>query len=104
MEGLRRLKRSKTLFGVATTVTGQNFEEVLSDEYVRTFIDRGAMYLWYYVFRPVGRDPSPRFCVSRERMIELRRRLLGLRRRTRSSSSTPIGMPREKRFAQPPRG
>ncbi len=81
MEGLRRLKRSKILFGVATTVTGQNFEEVLSDEYVRTFIDRGAMYLWYYVFRPVGRDPSPRFCVSRERMIELRRRLLGLRRR-----------------------
>ncbi len=39
------------------------------------------MYLWYYVYRPVGADPSPQFCVAREQMIDLRRRLLALRRR-----------------------
>ncbi len=81
IEGLRRLKRRKILFGVATTVTSQNMEEVLGDEYVRFIIDQGAMYLWYYVFRPVGPDPSPHYCVQREQMIELRRRLLALRRR-----------------------
>ncbi len=81
IDGLRRLKRKKVLFGVATTVTGQNMEEVLDDEYVRFIIDQGAMYLWYYVFRPVGPDPSPHYCVQREQMIELRRRLLALRRR-----------------------
>jgi MoaA/NifB/PqqE/SkfB family radical SAM enzyme len=75
------LQRRKILYGVATTVTGKNLDEVLSDRYVRYFIDRGAMYLWYYVFRPVGAEPSPELCVGREQMIELRRRLLGLRRR-----------------------
>jgi MoaA/NifB/PqqE/SkfB family radical SAM enzyme len=80
-EGLGRLKQQKILYGVATTVTGRNFEEVLTDEYVRRFIRAGAMYLWYYVYRPVGASPSPEFCVSREQMIELRKRLLKLRRK-----------------------
>jgi MoaA/NifB/PqqE/SkfB family radical SAM enzyme len=79
VEGLAELKKNKMLFGIATTVTGKNMEEVLTDEYVRRFVDSGAMYLWYYVYRPVGADPSPEFCVSREQMIELRRRLLKLR-------------------------
>ena len=81
MEGLARLKRNKILFGVATTVTGENIDEVTSDAYVEDFISRGAIYLWYYVYRPVGPDPSPRFCVGREQMVELRRRLLKLRRK-----------------------
>ena len=81
MEGLARLQRHKLLYGVATTVTGQNIAEVLTDDYVRHFVSRGAMYLWYYVFRPVGADPSPELCVGREQMLELRRRLLELRRR-----------------------
>ncbi len=81
IQGLGRLQRQKILFGVATTVTGSNLEEVVTDEYVQDFIDRGAMYLWYYVYRPVGADPSPQFCVSREQMLELRRRLLELRRK-----------------------
>ncbi len=81
MEGLAQLKRQKILFGVATTVTGRNMTEVLSDQYVEHFIDAGALYLWYYVYRPVGDDPSPQFCVSREQMIEVRKRLLQLRRK-----------------------
>lgn len=81
VEGLARLKKAKILFGVATTVTGKNVDEVLSDRYVEEIIDRGAMYLWYYVYRPVGADPSPEFCVGSEKMIELRKRLLRLRRK-----------------------
>ena len=81
LEGLDRLHRRKVLSGVATTVTGENLDQVLSDDYVTEFVRRGAMYLWYYVFRPVGPDPSPRLCVAREQIIELRKRLLQLRRR-----------------------
>jgi MoaA/NifB/PqqE/SkfB family radical SAM enzyme len=80
-EGLARLRASKILFGLATTVTGPNLDEVLSDEYVRQCIRGGAMYLWYYVYRPVGADPAPQFCVSRQQMRDLRRRLVALRRR-----------------------
>lgn len=81
MEALDRLRQQRLLFGVATTVTSENFEEVTSDAYVRMFIERGAMYLWYYVYRPMGPDPSPRFCLSGPQMLELRRRLLRLRRK-----------------------
>ncbi len=79
--GLDRLRRRKILFGVATTVTSSNIDEVVADEYVRYFIDRGAMYLWYYVYRPVGADPSPRYCIDRQQMLDLRKRLLQLRRK-----------------------
>ncbi len=81
IEGIRRLQKRKVLFGVATTITGQNVEEVLGDRYVEFFVRHGAMYLWYYVYRPVGADPSPRFAVAREQMIDLRKRLLALRRK-----------------------
>ena len=81
IEGVARLQQAKMLYGVATVVTGKNLDEVLTDEYVDYFVRRGAMYLWYYVYRPVGPDPAPEFCVSREQLIELRRRLLRLRRR-----------------------
>ena len=80
-EGLDCLHEQKILFGVATTATGQNLDEVTSDDYVRDMIRRGAMYLWYYVFRPVGAHPSPELCVDREQMLRLRRRLIELRRR-----------------------
>jgi MoaA/NifB/PqqE/SkfB family radical SAM enzyme len=81
MAGLDRLKRRKLFFGIATTVTGPNMEEVVADAYVEEFIRRGALYLWYYVYRPVGADPSPQFCVTRDQLIEFRRRLLRLRRK-----------------------
>jgi MoaA/NifB/PqqE/SkfB family radical SAM enzyme len=81
VEGIARLKQHKILFGIATTVTGQNFDQVVTDQFIREFIRRGAMYLWYYVYRPVGADPSPHLCVGREQMIELRQRLLDLRRK-----------------------
>jgi len=81
LEGIARLRQQRILFGVATTVTRANFQEVTSDRYVKQLIGRGAMYVWYYVFRPVGPDPAPELCLDRRQMIALRRRLLELRRR-----------------------
>lgn len=80
MEGMARMKRKGLLFGVATTVTSPNFDEVTSDAYVRQVIDAGAMYLWHYVYRPVGANPTPEYSLEREQIVELRRRLLRLRR------------------------
>ena len=53
-EGLDRLKKSGLLFGVACTATGMNMDEVMSDAYIEHFIKKGAMYIWYYVYRPMG--------------------------------------------------
>ena len=80
LETCRLLQKEHVLYGVATVVTGENFEQVLSEEYIRRFIDLGAMYLWYYVFRPMGANPSPELCLDKERILELRRRLLMFRK------------------------
>lgn len=81
IEACRELQRQKMLYGVATVLTEQNFESALSEDYVRQFIDLGALYLWFYAFRPVGADPSPELALSKERLVEFRRRLIKLRRR-----------------------
>ena len=81
LDGLAELKRQKLLFGIATVVTAQNFENVLSDDYVRQIIDFGAQYLWFYVFRPSGSNPSHELALTQEQIIEVRRRILTLRKR-----------------------
>ncbi|CAM2009379.1 radical SAM/SPASM domain-containing protein [Acanthopleuribacter pedis] len=81
MDGLDRLKKHKLFFGIATTATGKNMEEVMSDEYVNMFIEKGAMYLWYYIYRPVGEEPHPEYCMQKQQIVDMRRRLLKLRRK-----------------------
>jgi MoaA/NifB/PqqE/SkfB family radical SAM enzyme len=79
--GMDRLKKAKVLYGIATTATGINMDEVMNDLYVEHFIKKGAMYLWYYIFRPVGETPHPEYCMQKAQIIEMRKRLLDLRRR-----------------------
>jgi hypothetical protein len=55
--------------------------EVMSDAYLKRWIDRGAMYIWYYIYRPVGEHPHPEYCMSKEQIVDMRRRMLELRRR-----------------------
>lgn len=80
-EGLVRLKKSRLLFGIATTATAKNLDEVMSDAYIEHFIGRGALYIWFYVYRPVGEHDHPEYCLSKEQLLHMRRRLLELRRK-----------------------
>jgi len=79
--GMDRLRKAGVIFGIATTTTGKNMDEVMTDEYVQHFIDKGAMYIWYYIYRPVGEEPHTEYCLTREQIIETRKRLLQLRRK-----------------------
>jgi len=81
MRGLGRLRQRRVLFGVATTVTSCNLHEVTSAAYLKCLIDCGAMYLWYYIYRPVGPDPAPQLALDTRQLVEFRARLLGLRRK-----------------------
>ncbi len=81
MAGIARLQEKKILFGIATTITANNFEEVFSDAYLNHFISKGALYIWYYVYRPVGNEPNPHFCLSKEQIVEVRKKLLEVRRK-----------------------
>ncbi|MCY3023150.1 MAG: radical SAM/SPASM domain-containing protein [Planctomycetota bacterium] len=80
-EGMKRLKKAGIFYGVASTATATNVQELMSDEYVRWLIGSGAMYVWYYVYRPMGAPPHPEYCLSKEQLIGMRKRLLELRRK-----------------------
>ena len=45
------------VFGVSVTYTSENVEEVTSDEFIEHCIDSGAIFAWYFMFMPVGKDP-----------------------------------------------
>jgi len=80
-EGMSKLKKAGILFGIACTATGLNMEEVMSDAYVQHFIKKGAMYIWYYVYRPMGSEMHAEYCVKKEQLLWFRRRLLELRKK-----------------------
>jgi len=79
LKGMERLKQRGVLFGTACTITKENLDEVLCDKYLEDMIRRGCMYIWYYVYRPVGEDPHPEYCLSTDDLVEARRRLVALR-------------------------
>jgi hypothetical protein len=79
--GMERLRKNGIIFGNACTVTGKNMDETMSDAYVEHFIRKGAMYIWYYVYRPVGAEPHTEYCMTPAQIVEMRRRMLRLRRK-----------------------
>lgn len=81
LDGVAACKRNRLLTGVATSVCRSNFDELVSDEFVQDLIDRGVHYLWYYIYRPAGRDPSPELALDGEQIRELRRFMVDARTR-----------------------
>ncbi|MCL2743540.1 MAG: radical SAM protein [Planctomycetaceae bacterium] len=81
INGCRELQRQKILYGVAAVVTEQNFDDVVSEKFVQHFINLGASYLWFYLFRPIGIDSAPELAAEQNRIIEFRKKLLDMRRK-----------------------
>ena len=79
MEAVQHCTRAGLFTGVAISVCKSNLEMALSPEFVQKLIDNGVAYLWYYIYRPVGGNPSYELALSldeintlREHMVEAR--------------------------------
>lgn len=55
---MSRLRKNGVLFGISMTATKYNMEEVTSEEFLEYFMNRGAIFGWYFMFMPVGKDPD----------------------------------------------
>lgn len=54
------LKKRNVLFGISITVTKDNAEEIVSDEFIDYYFDElGAGYAWVFHYMPIGRDVDP---------------------------------------------
>ncbi len=79
MSGIDACRRNRLFFGVATSVCRSNFSDLVSRKFVDELIARGAHYLWYYIYRPVGADPSPELALSENEIVELRQFMVNIR-------------------------
>jgi len=79
MAGLDACRKHRLITGVATSVCKSNIDDLVSEEFVREAIKKGVHYLWYYIYRPVGPNPTPELALSAEEILRLRRFIVGIR-------------------------
>jgi len=59
MNGIKLVRKAGVPFGVSVSVTRHNYEEVLSDEFLKLFFNElGAFYAFFFQYLPIGRQPS----------------------------------------------
>lgn len=56
----------KLFTGVATSICKTNFDELVSEKFLNFLIKKGVHYVWYYIYRPVGKDPAPDLAITEE--------------------------------------
>jgi MoaA/NifB/PqqE/SkfB family radical SAM enzyme len=81
LNALAICRRHKLVTGVATSVCSANYDEQVTESYVQDMYRRGAHYLWYYIYRPVGAEPSPDLTLSKEQVHGLRKFIVDQRMR-----------------------
>ena len=65
--------------GVAMSVCKSNLELALSSEFINSLIQKKVAYLWYYIYRPVGENPSIQLALSKEEIQKLRQFMVDAR-------------------------
>jgi len=58
LAAMRNLRERGVPFGISVTVTRENNEFVVSDEFVRFWCDQGAWLAWYFNYVPIGLEPD----------------------------------------------
>lgn len=66
MKAMEILKRKRLLFGMSTCYHRKNVDVVGSSEYMDFMIDKGAAFVWYFTYMPVGNDAVPDLMVTSE--------------------------------------
>lgn len=79
LEGLEHCRRQRLVTGVSTSICQSNFADLASAEFADAVAERGAHYLWYYIYRPVGPRPQPELALTAEQIIDLRRFIVDIR-------------------------
>lgn len=65
--------------GVAMSVCKSNLELAFSEDFINSLINRGVLYLWYYIYRPVGKDATVELALSQNEIDKLRSFLVDAR-------------------------
>lgn len=54
LEAMEHLRRRDLIFGISLTLTARNYATLMSDGFLRFWLDRGVLFGWNFLFMPVG--------------------------------------------------
>ena len=57
ISAVKRLSEAGAIAGTSITYTRDTIDTTVSEEFVKHLIDIGAVFSWYFMFMPVGKDP-----------------------------------------------
>lgn len=83
LAGLEAVTQAGLFTGVSASINRRNFDELVRTEYLDFLIRKGVHYLWYFIYRPCGRDPDFETALDREQILALRRFIVEQRRRAK---------------------
>jgi hypothetical protein len=72
IQAMENLKEAGSLFGFSIKVDRHNVDYVTSDEFMDLLIEKGAIYGWYFLYIPVGREPDAALMPTPEQRNQLR--------------------------------
>ena len=81
LQGMELLNRERVMFGISVTYTSENVDVVTQDNFIESFMERGALFAWYFMFMPVGKDPILELVPSPEQRVFCGRRVDAMRRK-----------------------
>ncbi len=79
MQGLANCRANRLVTGVCTSVCKSNISDLASEKFVNQIVALGVHYLWYYIYRPVGPNPSPELALDAGEITALRRFIVDIR-------------------------
>ena len=79
MRGLEHCLRARLLTGVATSVCQSNIDELLTGQWLQELIDRGAHYVWYHTYRPVGPKMNAQLALRPDQLVRVRKFVVEMR-------------------------
>ena len=75
------LHERKLIYGISSCYTSVNYDSITSEEYFDMLIEKGAYFIWYFHYMPVGNDAAPELMPNPEQRETVYRRLRDLRSR-----------------------
>lgn len=78
--GVRACRKARLIFGVAASICRSNYEDLVSRAHIERMAREGALYLWYYIYRPVGAVPNVENALTKEQIRDFRRFIVEQRR------------------------
>jgi MoaA/NifB/PqqE/SkfB family radical SAM enzyme len=80
MAAMAHLREAGAVFGFSATYTRNNVDALIDEAFIDLMIEKGAMYGWFFMFIPVGKDDDMNLMCTPSQRDAMRRHVLNLRK------------------------